>query len=159
MSALAGFFGQAGCSKVVTYIQSGNVIFRADSRALKKLPELISRQIMARFGYDVPVILRSSDEVAEAVANNPFLKPDADENRQYVMFLADVPSPEHVAALDPDRSPRDEFFIRGRDIYMYLRTGAAKTKLTNAWFDRSLGTISTSRNWRTVLKLKDLLSS
>ena len=35
----------------------------------------------------------------------------------------------------------------------------AKTKLTNAWMDAKLGTVSTGRNWRTVLKLQELLGA
>jgi uncharacterized protein (DUF1697 family) len=157
MKDLAAFFTQAGCSETVTYIQSGNVIFKADTRTLKHLPDRITTQIADRFGYRIPVVLRSANELADAVAHNPFLTPDAEEKRQYMMFLADVPDAGNVAALDPDRSPTDEFFVRGRDIYMYLRTGVADTRLTNSWFDTSLGTVSTARNWRTVLKLNELL--
>ncbi|MDQ1474419.1 MAG: hypothetical protein QOJ99_5899 [Bryobacterales bacterium] len=157
MKDLAGFFTQAGCSRVLTYIQSGNVIFRADARTLKRLPDRITEQILERFGYRIPVVLRTSEELADAIANNPFLTPDAQENRLFMMFLADLPDKNSLAALDPDRSPTDEFFVRGREIYMYLRTGAAGTKLTNAWFDKKLGTVSTARNWRTTLKLNELL--
>jgi uncharacterized protein (DUF1697 family) len=49
--------------------------------------------------------------------------------------------------------------VRGQEIYLHLPNGAADSKLTNAYFDSKLGTISTGRNWRTVNKLADLLRS
>jgi uncharacterized protein (DUF1697 family) len=157
MKDLADCFTHAECREVLTYIQSGNVIFKADARTLKRLPDRITKQILERFGYRIPVVLRTSEELADAIANNPFLTHNAEENRLFVMFLADLPDKDSIAALDPDRSPSDEFFVRGRDIYMYLRTSAARTRLTNAWFDRKLGTVSTARNWRTTVKLNQLL--
>ena len=48
------------------------------------------------------------------------------------------------------------FEVRGRDIYLRLPSGVARTKLTNAWFDSKLRVTSTLRNWRTVLKLGEL---
>ena len=66
------------------------------------------------------------------------------------------PAAEAVAKLDPDRSPPDRFAVLGKEVYMHLLTGAAKTKLTNAWMDSKLSTVSTARNWATVLKLHEL---
>jgi uncharacterized protein (DUF1697 family) len=74
-----------------------------------------------------------------------------------VAFLADRPTKARIAALDPQRSPSDEFAMRGREIYLRLPNGAAGTKLTNAYFDRTLGTTSTVRNWKTTLKLLELV--
>jgi uncharacterized protein (DUF1697 family) len=157
MKELAGYFADAGCSDVRTYIQSGNVIFRAGNPVLKGLTGQITERIATEFGYKVPDVLRSEEELSDAIANNPFLKPDADENAHYMMFLGDIPAAEAIARLDAGRSPGDEFHVRGRDVYLYLRTGAADTRLTNAWFDKQLQTVSTARNWRTVLKLQELL--
>jgi uncharacterized protein (DUF1697 family) len=72
------------------------------------------------------------------------------------MFLADAPARAAVAGLDSRRSPPDEFAVVGREIYLRLPHGVARTKLTNAWFDSRLATTSTMRNWRTVLKLVEL---
>jgi len=61
-------------------------------------------------------------------------------------------------AIDPNRSPGDSFIVRGSDIFLSIES-AAKTKLTNAFFDSKLQTISTGRNWRTVLKLMEMLDA
>jgi len=36
------------------------------------------------------------------------------------MFLADLPAPERVKSLDPNRSPGDEYVVKGREIYLWL---------------------------------------
>jgi uncharacterized protein (DUF1697 family) len=59
-----------------------------------------------------------------------------------------------VKSLEP--KPPDEFAVIGREIYLRCPNGYGKTKLTNAWFDSRLKTISTVRNWRTVLKLLEM---
>ena len=152
MKALAETFVKAGCTDVTTYIQSGNVVFRASAAVMKKLPATISAMIAAEFGHKVPVILRSHEEIAAAVAANPFVGSEP----LHVAFLADEPATEAVSGLDPNRSPGDRFHVIGRNMYMHLSNGAGNSKLTNAWMDSKLSTISTARNWATVLKLLEL---
>lgn len=149
-------FTEAGCRDVRTYIQSGNVVFSAAPGLAKRLPDLVSQRIADRFGYRVPVVWRTADEFRQVAVRNPFLKSEADVDSLHVGFLADLPTPRDVAALDPKRSPGDSFKVRGRDIYLCLPNGMARTKLTNAYFDSKLETTSTFRNWRTVLKLLEL---
>ena len=69
------------------------------------------------------------------------------------------PSAAQVHSLDPDRSPPDRFEVRGRDVYVDCPNGVARSKLTNAWFDSKLSTISTGRNWATVLKLAEMVGA
>jgi uncharacterized protein (DUF1697 family) len=68
-----------------------------------------------------------------------------------------MPAAADVAGLDAARSAPDAFTVLGREIYLQLPIGMARTKLTNAYFDSKLRTVSTARNWRTVLKLAELL--
>ena len=112
--------------------------------------------IAAQFGHRPPVLLRSAEELAETVRGNPFLPAGEYEKFLHVMFLEGHPEAVRIASLDPDRSPPDTFVVRGREIYLRCPNGAGGTKLTNAWFDSRLATISTGRNWRTVLKLLEL---
>ncbi|MCU1277812.1 MAG: hypothetical protein JWM53_1358 [bacterium] len=159
MKELAAIFAAAGASDVSTYIQSGNVLFTATAAVASKLAAATQKRIAARYGFQVPVVIRSADEIAAVARNNPFLDAGADFAILAVMFLADKPSPRAVGALDPQRSPPDELVVRGREIYLRCPNTFAKTKLTNAWLDSKLETTSTARNWRTVLKLDELLRS
>jgi uncharacterized protein (DUF1697 family) len=156
MKVLAGMFVRAGCRDVVTYIQSGNVVFSAPAAVLKTLPQTISRTIAGDFGFEVPVVVRSHEELAAVIKGNPFLKAGDAEKALYVSFLRDAPAADLVASLDPRRSPPDRFAVVGRHIFLHLVNHAAKTKLTNAWMDSKLKTISTGRNWATVQKLYDM---
>jgi len=156
MEDLVALFADAGCGDVRTYIQSGNVVFQARATVAKRVPNLVAAVISDRFGYRVPVVTRTAEEISDVVRDNPFLGPGADTNQLHVAFLADVPSAVSVAALDSDRSPPDAFSVRGREIYLRCPNGLARTKLTNGYFDSELATTSTVRNWKTVLKLLEL---
>jgi uncharacterized protein (DUF1697 family) len=160
MRDLAGMFVEGGCENVQTFIQSGNVVFQASGPVAARLPELISAEILKKFGYRTPVVLRTARELEEVVANNPFVRAGAAEQIEdvlHVMFLADMPGAGAADGLDALRSAPDEFVVRGREIYLRLPNGVARSKLTNAWFDSKLKTISTGRNWRTVNKLLEMV--
>lgn len=156
MKDLAVIFAKAGCTDVKTYIQSGNVVFSAPAAVVKKLPALIAAQIEKRFGLRVPVVIRSNEQLRQAIEGNPYLKAGKDPKTCHVMFLANVPAGEVLKSLDPNRSPGDVYALLGGEIHLHLTTGAAKTKLTNAYFDSKLSTVSTGRNWNTVLKLYEI---
>jgi uncharacterized protein (DUF1697 family) len=159
MVHLCEMFSAAGCSSVKSYIQSGNVVFRAAPGAAGKIATLIAEQIVKAYGYRTPVVLRTADELASVAANNPFLAAGGSEEALHVMFLADLPSPQAVQSLDPHRAPPDEFMVRGRDVYLRLPNGAGRSKLTNQYFDSKLKTVGTMRNWRTVNKLLELMEA
>ncbi len=157
MKDLSAMFAEAGCGSVTTYIQSGNVIFEAPSGLCARLPGLIEKRIAEQFGYRTPVVLRSAKQLRAVTKNNPFLNAGAPPEATFVLFLAGRPEQERIDSLDPDRSPPDKFVVQGQEIYLHLLNGAAKTKLTNVWFDAKLATISTARNWRTVTTLADMM--
>lgn len=159
MKELAAIFANAGCANVRTFIQSGNVLFAAPAAQVKTLPARISEQIAAHFGYRVPIVLRTVEEMTRVVLGNPFLKAGQPEKTLHVVFLADLPAAAAVRSLDPDRSPPDAFHVAQREIYLHLPNGAARTKLNSVYFDTRLSTIGTQRNWATTCKLLDLMRS
>lgn len=159
MKDLAAMFREAGCDDVRTYIQSGNVLFRADPVLVENIPSLIRASILSSYGYRIPVVTRTAGELQEVVRANPFADTGAETDRLLVLFLADLPDPAHVEALDPNRSPGDEFAVLGREVYLHCPNGVARSKLTTSYFDSKLSTISTARNWRTVGKLLELATA
>ena len=156
MPALAALFAEAGCSAVRTYIQSGNVVFEPPGKGAAGLSGLLAKRIEGRFGVSVPVVLRDAEELARVLEGNPFLAEGASAESLHVMFLADEPAAAAVARLDAARSPPDRFVVVGKDVYLSCPNGMARTKLTNDYFDRTLATKSTIRNWRTVGKLLEM---
>ncbi len=156
MPALSALFAAAGCSEVRTYIQSGNVVFQAPPDLIADLPASVTAAIAARHGLTIPIILRSREELAAAAQANPYLAAGADPATLHVVFLAAWPGPERLARLDAGRSPPDTFVPAGQEIYLHCPGGLARTKLSNEYFDRTLATTSTVRNWNTVGKLLEL---
>jgi uncharacterized protein (DUF1697 family) len=157
MKELVGMFVAAGCGDVTTYIQSGNVVFSADAEVVAGLDLSIAARVEERFGLRVPVILRTAAEIRAVIRRNPFLLAETGEEVLHVCFLADLPGADKVAGLDAGRSTPDAFTVVGREIYMRLVKGVSGTKLTNAYFDSKLKMVSTMRNWRTVLKLGEMV--
>jgi len=156
MKELALLFREAGCTHAEPYIQSGNVVFKARPAVAPSVPSLVQKAVAGRFGFSVPIVVRTAEELARVAAENPFTRSGAVDDSLHVAFLADRPSAEKVAALDPERSPPDEFIVRGREIYLCCPNGLARSKLTNQYFDSKLTTRSTVRNWRTVLRLLEM---
>jgi uncharacterized protein (DUF1697 family) len=157
MATLVDMFVEAGCKDVRTYIQSGNVVFSVSKTVSASIPDRITARIAERYGYRVPVILRTTEQLRDVICHNLFLEAGAAQEALYVMFLADAPGALLVEKLDPDRSPPDAFHVRGQEVYMHLPGGVANSKLTNAYFDSKLATTGTSRNWRTVTTLLELM--
>jgi uncharacterized protein (DUF1697 family) len=156
MVDLVAIFEEAGCKEVRTYIQSGNVLFQASSRLATKLPTIIEQAIQKRFGYQVPVVMRPARSLTKLAKSNPFLIAGHEPKGLYLMFLATLPSPESLDALDAQRGRPDQFAVRGDHVYLYYPNGSARSKLTTAYFDKTLRTTSTVRNWNTLTKLVEL---
>ena len=156
MKDLAAMFSDAGCRDVRTYIQSGNVVCRASQVVARRIPALVTAAIADRVGFRAPVVTRSADELYQIVRHNPLLRAGMDTAALHVVFLADVPVAAKVATLDPKRSPPDVYAVRGREIYLRCPNGLARTRLTNEYFDARLATTSTTRSWKTVLRLLEL---
>ena len=121
MTDLSAMFVEAGCKNVRTFIQSGNVIFDSSAKVSAQVPGLMAEQIADSLGYKTPVVLRSPAELEDAVSSNPFLKPGAvSKTRCTCCSWQTFPTASKVAALDPNRSPGDEYIVRGREIYLRL---------------------------------------
>lgn len=158
MADLREIFSAAGCSAVRTYIQSGNVVFEAEQDLAERVPEMVTESIRRRFGHETAVVVRSHEELRQVAASSPF---DASGDPRFlqVAFLEDTPGAEAVSRLDPQRSPPDAFAVRGRHVYLHYPDGVARSKLTNEYLAARLRTASTMRNWRTVLKLLEMLEA
>lgn len=156
MPELRRLFEDLGHQDVVTYVQSGNIVFQSRSPGAKIAPTIESA-ISDIFGLSVPVVLRTLSDVKRIAVRNPFITDDAVFTSLHVMFLAEKPARGVIDSLDHDRSPPDEFEVRGREIYVRYPNGAGRSKLTIDYFERKLGTTATARNWNTVTKVLKLM--
>jgi uncharacterized protein (DUF1697 family) len=151
MAELRASLAAMGFDQVTTYIQSGNVVFKAAKISDKALSKKIEATILSKFGHSVSVIIRSAEEIAQVVANNPFLKEaDIDQTTLHVMFLQEPPAQSALMQLETLVLKPDQFRSLGKELYFYLPNGVAESAVMKKPIDRVLMIPTTMRNWRTV---------
>lgn len=157
MTDLKVLYGDLKFKNVTTYIQSGNVIFKANKQSDEVLAHKIEKAIYERYGFEVPVIIRSAEEMKNIIAVNPFLKePNINEEKLHVTFLTETPDKAKIESIkDLDYSP-DRFIIIDKKIFLYCPNGYGITKLSNNFFENKLKVSATTRNWKTVNKLVEI---
>lgn len=151
MAQLREVFVRLGYTEVTTFIQSGNVIFGAETGVSHAALEAA---VTDRFAIAIAVQLRQPAEVSRVVRDNPFV--GADPAALHVAFLAARPPTDRLLGLDADRFPPDRCAVRGQEVYLHLPNGLGRSKLP-AYLDRQLRVQSTVRNWNTVTALAELL--
>jgi uncharacterized protein (DUF1697 family) len=152
MARLRDRLTDAGFTDVASYLQSGNLVVGS-----RKSPASVGRDvaavIKAEFGLEIAVTVRSQAELAAIVASDPFVDVRTDEARHGVAFLDAAPSAQRLADLDLESFLPDRLVPAGRELHLWCPNGFQQTDLTNAFLERRLGVVATTRNWRTVGKL------
>jgi uncharacterized protein (DUF1697 family) len=136
-----------------TYIQSGNVVFGCPKSSSPKLAARIEAAIEKRLGFHSAVVLRTTSDLRQIVARNPFAKRNGIEPAKLIVSFLDKP-------LDPESRKRilainvgpEEIQPAEHELYIYFPDGQGRSKLP-AVLDRTLNKAATARNWNTVLKL------
>ena len=151
MDALKNLYESLDFEEVITYVQSGNVVFRAEACDAKTLAQKLSVKIKEVFDFDVEVIVKTVDDFHLIVDSNPF-KSDFDKETFgiYITFLSSVPDKIDRTALEIKRSEDEEVVIFNDVVYLNCPCGYGKTKLTNNFFESKLKVVATTRNWKTV---------
>jgi uncharacterized protein (DUF1697 family) len=152
MADLRSLLTEAGYGDVRTYVQSGNVVL-STSADPAELEASAGRLIADRFGFEVPVIARSRDELAAVVALNPLADVATNPKRYQVSFLSAELGPEVVAKLQAAAAGAERLVAHGRELYAWHPDGVARSKLWNAVAGQGLGVVATARNWTTVTTL------
>ena len=146
-----------GFDQVRTYIQSGNLIFQSEVVAKDELEKQIEEKILAEYGFEVSVIIRTPEELQAILVENPFLQnPENDPKRFYVAVLASEPTTERLDVLaEKDYAP-EAYAILGKTLYFYVPNGYGRSKMNNNFFENKLKVVATTRNWRTMHKLAEM---
>ncbi|PWH86176.1 DUF1697 domain-containing protein [Brumimicrobium oceani] len=155
MTDLKSMLVEIGIMNAKTYIQSGNVIFESELKNLE-LSLQIESEILKKFGFDVPVIIKTRAELKAAISSNPFFTSDADMSKLHLTFLNKKPSEKDIESLRSFDSKEDQFEIQGENIFIFCEGKYHQSKLTNNFFEKKLKVGATTRNWKTVLKLMEL---
>jgi uncharacterized protein (DUF1697 family) len=152
MTALRELLATAGLEDVRTYVQSGNVVFSSDA-APQQLERECEQLISGHFGLDVPVVVRTRDQLAAVVKLNPLGDVALDPKRYQVSFLAEELDRERVGELEALAAGSERLLARGRELYAWHPDGVARSRLWAKLGGAGLGVKATSRNWTTVTTL------
>lgn len=155
MTDLKQLFLNLGFTNVRTYIQSGNVIFESNSS--QNLSTIIESAILGKFDFTVPVIVKSHETLSSIIDNSPFNLKDASQH--YVSYLKEVPSLDLTETFNENSFDPDQFLISDHAVYIFCNTKYSNTKLTNTFIEKKLKVTTTTRNWKTTLKIQELLAA
>ena len=156
MDELRAVYASLGLQDPQTYVQSGNVVFRTEARDLVPLATRIEKAIERKFGFRPDVILRTSSDLRDVIARNPFAaRRGIDPRKLVITFLPADPGPEarnKVLTMKPDP---EEIRFDGRELYIYFPNGMGRSKLVPA-LAKALKNGGTARNWNTVTRLLEI---
>ncbi len=158
MSELKSLHQALGLKDVVTYIQSGNVVFSSDETNPAQLASQIEENFAQKFGFHSQVMVRTSAELQEIIASNPFQnQPDKEPKWIAVLFLTTRPERTALEDLLKTYSGPEEIYLTGQELFVYYPDGVGRSKLTLTLIEKKLKTVGTGRNWNTVLQLQKMM--
>ncbi|WP_410809576.1 DUF1697 domain-containing protein [Micromonospora sp. 067-2] len=154
MADLRRIVSDLGHDDVTTYLQSGNVAFGSTVRDAEKLAAGIERALADELALTVPVLVRSGRELAAVAGGNPYADREGDPTRLLVAFLATAPKQSSMDALTVPGGENVSFTVTGREIFLhYVDGGYGRSKFTNAYLEKKLDVVATTRNWKSVRAL------
>lgn len=154
MDALKKMLSELKFEHIQTYIQSGNIIFNAAKTTTDLISKTIQSNIEKEFGFHVPVITLTAEELETVINENPFLRDDSkDPSYFHITFLSQAPNKAHIEQLNRLNLNNESFILIDKAIYLYCPNGYGNTKLTNSFFENKLKLSATTRNWKTANEL------
>lgn len=163
MNDLKELYQNLGFLNIETYIQSGNVIFSLKEELNKnEISAKIEKAILEKYSFEVPVIIRTKEELLNIQSSNPFFtasqtqeeKENLIKNNLYLTFLEEIPTTENIEkAKEIESKIKDKFEIIENNIFLFYENKYSTSKLTNSFLEKKLKTKATTRNWKTIKKL------
>jgi uncharacterized protein (DUF1697 family) len=144
-----------GCTGVATLLNSGNAVFRAPAGSAASHAARIAAALSRRFGFEVPTIVKTAQELAGLVTENPIEVADAEHSRFLVAFVQDGKALSGLAAIGPLVVPPERFAVGRHAAYLLCAAGILQSKAGKELLGKA-GRSATTRNWATVLKLQAL---
>ncbi len=127
MPKLAGLFESAGATGVVTYVQSGNVVFDHELDDPVELVEQLAPVLSQGAGFDISFVVRTADELDRIIADRPYDEPDP--KLLSVLFLDVEPTIEIVDTVAANATPAEGLTVVGTAAYLHLPDGTGRSKL------------------------------
>ncbi|MGR4877078.1 DUF1697 domain-containing protein [Pseudoxanthomonas sp. LARHCG66] len=156
MMDLRALLDGLGHTGVATLLNSGNVVFQSRQKTPTKLAVEISAAIAAELKIDVPVIVKSANELITILAENTLAEAADDPSRLLVAFVQDAGVLPALSAIAPLVVPPEQFRVGREAAYLHCAGGILESRAAEALLGKA-GKAATTRNWATVLKLQALV--
>lgn len=159
MAELRALCPELGWANVATYIQSGNVVFDADCTPAEAEAALEAR-IKRDYSYEAPTVVRTAAQWRGYAPACPFPDAARETPNYLLMLLAKQPIADAAVETIQARARADEVVKRaGEALWIHFPNGSGTSKLTPSLIDKAIGSPATSRNYRTVVTLQEMLSA
>lgn len=157
MKQLKATFERIGMSKVVTYINTGNIIFEQNGLSQLELVELIERGIAEDFHLNIKVVIRSMDQYAEMMKAIPAEWRNDTSMKSDIMFLwEDVDNEAVLEQLKIKPSIDTAYYVPGAIIWSVARENVTKSGMS-AIIGTAIYKKITVRNVNTTRKIFELM--
>jgi uncharacterized protein (DUF1697 family) len=130
------------------------VIFQSSEKHIQSLEFKIHNAIKKHFGFEVPIIIKTPNELQQIFDDCPFS--EEKKQKSYFMILFAVPEETIVKEVHKISYPNEAFQITDDCVYFYCSAGYGKAKMNNNFFERKLKVKATARNCKTIVKLLSL---
>ena len=157
MASLSKVFTKAGCEQVRTYIQSGNVVFKADISSRDDFVDTISHAVEQKHGFRPAVALLTRDSLCSAIAANPYPETETEPKSLHVFFLENTPEMARIQDAKALLADSESIEVIGQHLFLHAPNGVGRSRFAKG-VEKTLGMRATARNWRTVSKLAELAS-
>lgn len=155
MAELRALLSGLGYTGVVTLLNSGNAVFCATRGTPATHSAAIAAAIYAQLEVEVPVIVKSANELAAIVSENPIKAGVEEHSRLLVAFVQDTKALSGLASIEALVAPPEQFAVGRNAAYLLCAAGILESKAGEALLGKA-GKSATTRNWATVLKLQGL---
>jgi uncharacterized protein (DUF1697 family) len=156
MAELRAFFEDLGFTDVLSYIQSGNVVFRAAKGDAATLAKTIEDAFEAKWGFHSRIMVRGGDWLEKLIAANPYADLVEEPKKLHLYVLERALTAEEEKRLADKCTGPEEFTVQGDAFYLKAPDGLGKSVFAGL-IPRTLKVPCTARNWRTVLALKEMM--
>lgn len=160
MADLKKCFESLGFSDVITYIQSGNIIFNCRTEDKNKIMSSIEKGLSKRFSYDAKAVVVSYNDLKYVVKNAPndFGK-DSSKFRYDVIFLKEPLTARAAMKSVTVKEGVDNAYEGKKVLYFRRLIAKASQSYLSRIISLPIYKSMTIRNWNTTTKILSLMEN
>ncbi len=157
MAELRRLLESLGFIGVRTLLNSGNAVVAGGNRASGPISRAVRDTLALELDLDVPVVVKSQREFAAIIEGNVLAVECREPSRLLVAFAQDTATLPGLSAIGALARPPEKVVLGPHAAYLHCAGGILQSAAGSALLGKA-GREFTTRNWATVLKLRDLLA-